>query len=193
MFERDYRDLAHVPRWGIAPVNKRQSVAEHSYFVVLYTIQILEFLKYEGCGLPKSEELEAITYAALHDREECFMTDIAGPVKRSIIDQEKYDSYVKEMSIKIFNDYLNPAPHIKKIIKVADLIDEYGYWLGEIKSGNKFAGHEQLLGQIRDRLEKSIMNLDIEGRVPYSLSEAIQLGLHKPKTLPKVMNNDVVT
>ena len=44
---QSYRDMAHVPRWVIARTHRRQSVAEHSYFVALYARQIAIEIGYD--------------------------------------------------------------------------------------------------------------------------------------------------
>lgn len=134
MFDRELRDLAHVPRWGIARLISQQSVAEHSYFVTVYTMQLAELLK-----LTSEETFQIVTAAIVHDWEECFTGDIPGPAKRAIKDPDKYDGYVAQgiwnrFSIKIGET--RPVL-IDQVIKTADLIDEVLFLAGERQMGNQ--------------------------------------------------------
>ena len=88
MFEHEYRDMAFVPRWAILRTIKNQSVAEHSYFVALYSEQICSTL-----GLTMEQTGCVLSYALLHDVAETFLGDIPGPSKREIVDKAKYEKF----------------------------------------------------------------------------------------------------
>jgi putative nucleotidyltransferase with HDIG domain len=129
MFEREYRDLAFVPRWGIARTIRTQSVAEHSFYVAIYAEQLGYWLGFDEGFL---------AHAALyHDIDECFMSDIPGPVKRNISDKEKMGAYRFSETQRRFGPQLILSDEIKSIIKCADLLDECFFLTDEIELGNK--------------------------------------------------------
>lgn len=135
MFERDYRDLAHVPRWGIVPVIKRQSVAEHSYYVTLYMSHICYKLDLECAILVK-----CLRHGLEHDRGECYTSDIPGPVKRSIVDKQSELYYEAKEDVRRFGiEKFDTDKVVVAIRKMADLMDEYAYWQEEYMLGNRRA------------------------------------------------------
>lgn len=146
MFEREYRDLSSVPRWGIVPVIRRQSVAEHSYYVTLYAHHICWAL-----GLDERTTLQVLRHCLEHDREECFTSDIPGPVKRSITDPDKEENFVNRECAKRFelSDFKDKGL-VLMVRKLADLMDEYAYWNEEDQLGNKRGMF--LLGEVSTRL-----------------------------------------
>lgn len=139
LFPREYRDLAWVPRWGIARVMRRQSVAEHSYFVSLYCSLVSEFL-----GLPTEDRLILITSALHHDQAECYTGDTPGPVKHATVDKEVLAQYEKTNDKYRFGDTPEIPPErkdLKLLLKVCDLLEETAYLNGEIQQGNKAVEH----------------------------------------------------
>ena len=128
MFESERRDLAYVPRWSILRVNRRQSVAEHSFFVCCYGLKIAETLQWLG-------DYHALAvYLLRHDEAEALESDIPGPVKRSA-------SYERSRELdSALKDRFGKGPvHDDKMLAIrrtADLIDECLYLAGEMSSGN---------------------------------------------------------
>lgn len=189
MFERDYRDLAFVPRWGIMPVNHRQSVAEHSFYVTLYALEILEFYRLNGYGLRFFED--TLVHAILHDRSEAFTSDIPGPVKRSVSGKEVFNQFESHMNETIYeSDYELTRP-AELIVKVADLMDEWAYWQMESRMGNNFNGIVNLRGGILDRLDAAVSKLPLLSHEEKTeLTQSFMRGVNKEKTIPKE-NSDV--
>lgn len=184
MFEREYRDLAFVPRWAIIPTNRTQSVAEHSYYVSLYTLHICEYMCFSS-----NITADALEYALLHDRDECFLSDIPGPTKRSIRDKEKYDQYVCKETLRRFGSRTIGGENydlVKKVIKVADLMDEVGFWYEQKFMGNDH--HKVMLPECTDRLLKACHKLDENGG--FKLYSEFMSQITKPK-LPPRENSDV--
>lgn len=134
MFERELRDLAFVPRWVIARTIRTQSVAEHSFFVAVYTAQLCELLE-----LSKEETLNSVILALTHDWEECFTGDIPGPVKKSTFDKTKFNTYISRgVSLRFDFSYRYGKNAVyDKIVKTANLIDEVLYLCGERQLGNQ--------------------------------------------------------
>lgn len=149
MFERDYRDLAHVPRWSIIPVIKRQSVAEHKYYVTLYCSHICHALDL-GCSIL----IEAMRHGLEHDRSESYTSDIPGPVKRSVIDPEKEQWYELKEDLRRFTmQKYDTNKVVVAIRKLADLMDEYAYWFEEGVLGNQRSA--QMMTVIRPALKEA--------------------------------------
>ena len=156
MFEREYRDLAHVPRWTIARVIRRQSVAEHSYFVALYAMQIADLI-----DRPVDMMGHLLWYALTHDLEECFTGDIPGTTKRSMTDNQgvRHVMWIQNQLRERFGPGIVPTPSEpeQKIVKVANLLDEVMYLAGEQQLGNLSVN--ALLDNSMDRLEQAWFNL----------------------------------
>ncbi len=145
---RNYRMLSFVPRWGIAPRHHQQTVAEHSYYVVLYAAQLCDRM-----GIGDLGRLNVVEYALVHDVREAWESDIPGPSKRAIVDKERADryhgafaatmdpyyrgSYV--LGVEVVVDGYGVGRLIKDIVKVADLIDSVFYLKQETLMGNAFA------------------------------------------------------
>lgn len=157
MITHHHRYMSHVPRWGIVPVSRFQSVAEHSYYVSLYVMELLNLPCFDHWD--QSRKYCAIKYALIHDVSEARMSDIPGPVKRMIKDPAKYEAterrVVRDMGFvdRYGHDYYVDED-IKDLVKVADLIDETMFLVMELQGGN---GHVKiLLQQVKDRLGKAL-------------------------------------
>lgn len=141
MFEREYRELSFVPRWTIVRTLRRQSVAEHSYYVTLYAGQIADMVEWKG------NRANLLDYALRHDLEEGYMSDIPGPSKRKIVMKDKYHTISEQGNINLYGEdyknhsgmfsHSNDLPEIKAIVKVADLLDECFFLATEMQLGNK--------------------------------------------------------
>lgn len=182
-FKRELRDLAWVPRWGILRVNRRQSVAEHTFFVVAYADQIADFIGWSGDrGL-------LLRLAWRHDLSECFMSDLPGPSKRAVIDPQKYADFVSDNMKRRFGfeepSVENAPQECLAIIKVADLIDECLYLAGEVQSGNR-AAEPVLIHNSRPRLDAAIWNL------PGAHNEELMRALHDSIVLESQGSSQVV-
>lgn len=78
--ETDLRTLAYIERWSIVQNRRRQSVAEHSYFVVLYAMRIAQMLNAKA---PQSVNLENIMVGAtVHDLKELVTGDGPSPISK---------------------------------------------------------------------------------------------------------------
>lgn len=164
MITHHHRYMAHVPRWGIVPTSRVQNIAEHSYFVSLYVMEMLKLPAFDHWT--HDRRFCAVRYALVHDVAEARMSDIPGPVKRMIKDPAKYEEtellVTRGMGFvdKYGQDYYTDDD-IKALVKVADLIDEYLYLNMEAIGGN---GHvKTLLPQVWDRLTSAIFALELLG------------------------------
>ncbi len=143
MFERGYRDLDHVPRWTIIRTNRYQSVATHSYYVILYSAQIAQCIAWEG---PMDSLL---LYAINHDLDEIITGDIPSPYKRVMereINSEDMESLrvwkAQQVRQRFPISFLqssmsdNVIEEIKLIVSVADILDGVLFLADELFAGN---------------------------------------------------------
>ncbi len=139
LFPPELRTASVVHRWSIARLFNKDSVAEHSFFVTFYALQIARLVNWAG---PYDE----LTFAALMDDvEETFTSDIVSPVKRQIVDEGALDNFVRDqmkerlpgMQAQLDAIYeSNWGADIGRIIKVADKIDAAIHLILEQRMGN---------------------------------------------------------
>lgn len=181
-FERELRDLAHVPRWSIARKIKTQSVAEHSFYVAVYADQLAKLCGWydqpehslAGVGLvppayPGDLKRYGLVVCALwHDVEESFTGDIPGPFKRQVSGDLMQRVTLREAERRFFEyprpDFSKTGQEMSAIIRVANILDEYFYLLGEKQMGNR--ANEAIIGSVDARLKKAW------GDLPWSSLEA---------------------
>ena len=142
--------MAFVNRWSIARTLNTQNIAEHSYFVSIYTDQICIMMGYRP-----EFRAECILVALYHDRDEIFSGDIPGPFKREVVDPTKYHGMNVNLAVSTFKTI---APRFsdqhKDVVKCADLIDEVFFLNNEIRMGNSWVGNfqesswERLIGAV---------------------------------------------
>lgn len=170
MFEREYRELSFVRRWGIHRRLLEQSVAEHSYYVALYAMQIAKFIGWPQNYSGTVGELGGLLRAALlHDVPEVITGDPAGPVKRQTmammgeraIGEGVARRFGPEVAIEIEaanHPTSNAGKEIKAIVKVADSLDALFHLATEIQMGNQNAAF--LVEQERRRLQGYVEHLE---------------------------------
>lgn len=161
MFERELRDLAFVPRWGIVRTVRQQNVAEHSFFVAIYADQIAELASWKG------DRAALLRHALAHDWDEILTSDIAAPAKRVMkkaagakwdafclwllkLMRERYDDYDRWMIHEQNNE-------IEEIVKIADILEAVMYLAEEENLGNKNVAtrREYLWGALHEAVKKS--------------------------------------
>lgn len=190
MLEREYRELSFVTRWSLLRRIRNQSIAEHSYYVALYSLQIAKLVKWPDAFPGTAGGLGDLLQAALyHDLGEVVSGDPPGPVHRRAI--LNADHWHKEIALGVKrrfgegvteewraanNPQSNIGLEIKSIVKVADSLDALFYLLTEQQMGNGTV--RGVVAQERRRLFKAIdtmgkvLRLDINELVT-SMSEVI--------------------
>lgn len=122
-----------VGRWSTTPAINRQTVADHSFYVVLYTIHLCDHLRVHG-----EERITALEWAIIHDMPETVTSDIPGPVKREVT----HDKLLEKVEAQVMDElgYGKPEPSdlAKRIVKAANLIDEVFYLHSEKLLGNRY-------------------------------------------------------
>lgn len=200
MFEPERRDLAWVPRWGIARVNRRQSVAEHSYFVTAYGLQIAYEIGWPDVfelGLHREmraeTKLEARYLLALyllrHDEREALESDIPGPIKR-------LSGYSEEGINPLVSSRFGAEPVITtsmvSIRRAADFLDECLYLAGEINSGNSHV--TEIFANSKNNLVEAIRTLsgnrEVTLRLQAKLLRLIEMEVVGHKNCNGMYGND---
>lgn len=149
MLEREITDAGFVPRWSIVRTLMPQSIAEHSWFVVMYANDICHIF-----GLDGHIQLAVMKYAAWHDVvDEVFTGDLPGPNKRALFDAMGADAEMawkrktKEWADKVFPGWFHRsgghATHsnhsskiVKTVVKAADWLEASVRMATEHQMGN---------------------------------------------------------
>lgn len=108
--------LCRVNRWNMVATNREQSVAEHTFGVITYAIEI--------CRMERCEELipEVMQAAYVHDASEVMTGDIPTPVKAHLMDKDKMRQFEESVyfGVPAFCSY---SSKVKLIVKRADLLE----------------------------------------------------------------------
>jgi|SRR5580693_828765 5'-deoxynucleotidase YfbR-like HD superfamily hydrolase len=139
LFPPELRTASVVQRWSIVRTLNPDSVANHSFYVCFYALQIARLIEWAG---PYAD----LTFAALmHDVEEVVISDIISPVKKQIVDEAALSNFVftqmKErlplLEAQIAAIYESQwGSNIERIIKVADKVDATIHLILEQRQGN---------------------------------------------------------
>lgn len=136
-----FYELKNLIRFGLYFRLKDETVAEHSFYVTLFTRMICYDLEVSHNIL-----IHSLTYALIHDIPEIEVGDIVHPAKEknSILDVAVKTSERIAMS-KIMPQFLNlykdvndgMYEQVRLIVQLADVLSVIQYALLEIKMGNK--------------------------------------------------------
>ncbi len=117
----------------IARVIHRQSVAEHSYFVGVYSHLLC-------IAIDQQRILDRVlAYALWHDVSEATLGDTPGPVKRALGGMDEFEAAAVRTRFgdDIPDFCIKPCVMVKAIVKLANLIDEVAYLSSEERLGNR--------------------------------------------------------
>lgn len=181
MFNHHLRLLAFVPRWQIAPRFRTQNVAEHSFFVGLYTSELLKH-KWHWSA---EQKLQAMECALMHDIAEARTGDMPGPVKRAVTDPAKLSAYETEQLEIMGIDHPVCDAEVLDLVKVADLIDEAFHVAMEISMGNGLIVRQMQITM--DRFHAAVRRAKLPWEVASMVEEEIarmQQGFHLPANTP---------
>lgn len=162
--EREIREMAHVPRWPMTRLTRQQFLAEHSYFVAVYAIRLVDVI---APTLPDSFKYKVVRAALFHDLDEIVTGDISGPTKKAIF---KHNPDVKHefktWARKILGRRLPWAPKyldeseddglVKFIVGLADLIEARLFLSEEHNAGNRNV--RSLASYIAELIEQHLTN-----------------------------------
>lgn len=168
MFKYRERMLAWVPRWSVLPRVHTQSVAEHSFFVALYTDQLCTILEWD-----EARKYRALAYAVRHDMEEVITGDIMGPIKRMLVDNDAALA-LRESIYSGLGEYyvggMSPTQEVRDVVKAANCIDEF-FWLSqEVSMGNRSVMVMQVA--VLKRADKALKRIKLDYIAKTLLDEA---------------------
>lgn len=115
---KDTYRATDVFRWQIVKTHRQQSVAEHSFQVALIASRI--------CDLDEADEEtrnKVLWYALVHDLPEVVTGDMATPLKKMLGAAARLRLSQFEESLTIGGKVIDAPPHVKHIVKMADLIE----------------------------------------------------------------------
>lgn len=144
----DVRRLSYVDRYTTIPVTFKENVAEHSYWVTLYSLII-----HHAMEQPEYLTGPILSYALVHDLSECMSGDLVRTFKyltpelklavsnaEEIIESGIPESIRNEFSsIKNIGDPSDRA-YAKSVVKTADFVSLHQYMIREISRGNEEIG-----------------------------------------------------
>lgn len=142
---RDLLRLSYVPRWTIVPMNRSQSVADHSFRVASIVMQICGRLATRyGAALSHEVDATSLVMAALwHDISECLTGDIPSPAKIHLTQSTQAAMY-------------SPSPGIgADILKIADTL-EAQTWHHLWGNGAHFRRYEAVQAYLGKKLEAEL-------------------------------------
>jgi len=156
---QEFYELKNLTRYNQRVRIKDESVAEHSYFVSLFTLLLCRKLK---VGTKTTQD--SLAYALIHDIPEIEISDIPHPVKslnalRKIVGRLERDAL--EMILPDFlqlyeNCESGQDEKVKTIVDLADVLSVIQYVSLEQKLGNTTLSdiEEQSYDRYQDLLEK---------------------------------------
>jgi 5'-deoxynucleotidase len=139
LFPPELRTMSIVERWSIVRTLNNDNVANHSFYVSFYALQIARLVQWPG---PYAD----LTFAAMmHDVEESLTGDVCSPVKKQIVDQAALANFVSEQMktrLPLLEAQLSAiydsmwGSSIDHIIRVADKADACIHLIIEQRMGN---------------------------------------------------------
>jgi 5'-deoxynucleotidase YfbR-like HD superfamily hydrolase len=136
----DVKRLTAVVRYSSIPVAVYENVAEHSFWVSLYSVMIAKTL-----GADRDVQGQVALFGTLHDLAECVTGDVVRPFKYSSQEfKEAVDraeaSMIGELPPEVSSlmsdmDEIR-SEYIRAIVKAADWLSVYQYMRREASRGN---------------------------------------------------------
>lgn len=160
-FIRGISRLSNIIRYNTWGKVKNETVAEHSYFVCLYTKKICDYLEVNDFV-----KLKAIEFAIIHDAAEIFTNDITYDAKQSMpelqhILEAHEKNFIQTNFPENYKDLYESSSYdnylAKMIVKAADIYSVIQYCDNEVSLGNK--NFQKLLDQSIQRLTIAIQNI----------------------------------
>lgn len=173
-FPTELRTASIIPRWSVVWTLNRDTVANHSFFVSLYSFQIAQLIGWQG-------RYGDLMYRALtHDLEENISGDLVSPVKRQILDRDKADLYLREKMLERmpsvietldWMEALPEAKEVKAIITAADRLDALLFLTVECRMGNRHVFSR--CQDARSRLEEAWTMLPLPTHAPHDFLQGL--------------------
>lgn len=150
--------LTYVPRWSIIPINRPESVAEHSFRVAVIAMEIAQ--------RSNLETYPVIYRALIHDAPECATGDLPSPIKRRLSELRGVEKLLCP-----WWDSGGPARDIfDHIVKAADLIDLQTYLQ---RHGENGIGLNSIMGWALGYMEEQYES--VLDRMPSDMQQVVRI------------------
>lgn len=138
-----------VKRYPISHVNRDQSMAEHSYCVMLIALELISDMQDEGMYI------EVMAYSLLHDMDEVETGDIPSPFKRKLRRE-------CPAVIPVLDGQPKASDEARLIVKVADMLEAL-YYIDE------FGGSRTTEEEVRDDIQQNLTSTLANPKLPQSV------------------------
>ena len=157
-FNEDVYRLTEIVRFNNWFKIKQESVAEHSFFVVLFVKMFCDKL-----NVSDEIKLEALDLAVIHDVPELTTNDITFDAKKAMpkVEQaiEEYErKFIKERFPESYDSFYNEDSLAKMIVKAADILSVVQWAVNEINLGNSTV--ENILYSARAAFYQSLKKIE---------------------------------
>lgn len=144
--------LKNVIRYNTRPILKQESVAEHSFYVALFTLKICD-----DYNINENIKKDAVIKSLLHDMPEIELNDITHNVKEKLRLRPFLKAYEDEYYKTHYSQYyelMSTSHDLTSIIVVlADAWSVFQYVNNEMSLGNKSKQIEEIDNEIRQRIQ----------------------------------------
>ena len=151
--------LKNVIRYNTRNKIKDESVAEHSFYVALFTLKLCD-----EYNIDEKYKSQAIIKALLHDMPEIELNDITHNVKERLNLRpflKQYEDKYFEDNFKDYAELMNNGDKIvNSIVILADAMSVYQYILNEVSLGNKTDDIQEILEESKTRINNLILTLE---------------------------------
>ena len=155
----DVYRLKNVIRYNTRNIIKKESVAEHSFYVALFSLKICD-----DYNIDNSTTKKALIKALLHDMPEIELNDITHDVKEKLNLRPLLKKYEDEYFDKHYSAHRslmkNGDEKTNAIVDYADTMSVYQYALNESLLGNQSNDIDKILNDTRIRLKNCKENLE---------------------------------
>lgn len=119
----DLMGLYDVARWGVIKVLRPQSVAEHTFGVIVIAAELVARL-----GMGDADLAHVMYWALIHDVPETLSCDIDGKFKRDFPDVRSAVIKAENTAFPWYKAEANDVtPQVNAIVKTADIIESIHY------------------------------------------------------------------
>ena len=146
--------LKDIYRYNSRPTLHKESVAEHSYYVALIALKLLDDSNITNVNIREKVLIKAL----LHDLPEIELNDITHDVKIKLNLYSYLEKYENEFFKKNYNKYTelmknNEDNIVNFIVKIADIYSVLQYTDREIQLGNQMTEIKSIYNNAIDRLK----------------------------------------
>lgn len=151
--------LKNVIRYNTRNIIKKESVAEHSFYVALFALKICD-----DYNIDETTKKQAMMKSLLHDMPEIELNDITHNVKERLNLRPFLKKYEDEFFTQNYSEHrslmITGDDKLNAIVLLADTMSVYQYALNEVSLGNQSDDIKEILDESRKRVIKCKENLE---------------------------------